>query len=157
MIILSQRDPRWAQKHLGASSLTVGRYGCTTSCISMLSDYFGCYKSPLELAQEINLYTKPGNPLGEGLVIWEYLNKIFKGMAFDHRQRGRFDQDIMLSLKDPNKACILQVDNGQHWVVALGKTLFRNDYRIADPWFGDKRTALGTYRNITGSAHFVRK
>lgn len=150
MIILSQRNPFWSTLHLGSSPLTVGRYGCTTTCIAMISDYFGHYKSPLCLAQQPGLYDAAGK------IIWSELNHLFLGMVFEKRVYGRNDALIKESLADKDKAVILEVDHGQHWVVALGKTLIRNDYRIADPWFGDKSTAVGRYHNITGSAHFKR-
>ncbi len=149
--MLSQRDPRWSQTKLGQSSLTIGRYGCTTTCISMLTSYFGIWQSPIEIA------TAPGNYTADGLVLWPNISSMLKSMKFDKRIQGRNDAEIMASLKDPNKAVILQVDNGQHWVVAIKKTLFGNDYVIYDPWFGDKRTACGSYKNITGSAHWVKK
>jgi len=148
MILLSQRDPRWSQVKIGASNLTIGRYGCTTTCLSMLSDYFKCFVTPDAIANKKNNYTP------DGLVIWKNLS--FAHMEFESRQIGRVDKDIQAALKDPNRAVILLVDNGQHWVVALGKTLTGNDYRVADPWFGDKRTACGTYKNITGAAYFKR-
>lgn len=149
MLILSQRDPRWSQVKLGSSSLTVGRYGCTTTSISMLSTYFGGVIWPNEIATDIKKYTS------DGLVNWSSMD--FPRFKFEKRIYGRNDAEIMASFNDPNKAVILQVDNGQHWVVCLGKTFFGNDYKIADPWFGDKRTACGTYKNITGSAHFIKK
>ncbi len=114
----------------------------------MLTDYFGCYQSPAWIAASKDLYTQ------DGLVIWA--KAVFPKMAFEHREEGRNDANILSALKDPNRAVMLQVDNGQHWVVALRKTLFWNDYVVVDPWFGDKRTACGTYKNITGAAYFKR-
>jgi ABC-type bacteriocin/lantibiotic exporter with double-glycine peptidase domain len=149
MIYLSQRDPRWSHVKLGDSQLTVGRYGCTTTCISMISDYFRCYVRPDIIAADASRYTK------DGLVLWQ--NMKFANFKFEKRLYTRDDTEIITSLKDPKKAVILQVDNQQHWVVALSKTWFGKDYNVLDPWFGDKRTACGTYKNITGSAHFVRK
>lgn len=143
MIVISQRDPQWAQIKLGNSPLTVGRFGCTTSCISMIADYFKCYKNPIEI-QDFIKYTP------DGLVIWESFH--LGQMKFEKRLRTRNDAEIQKSLNDPKKAVILEVDNC-HWVVALGKIPFTNIYRIADPWTGTKRTTLA-YRNITGSSHF---
>lgn len=115
----------------------------------MISDYFNCYVPPNILAIDVSRYTR------DGLVNWQKMT--FANFKFEKRLYGRNDVDIMASLKDPNKAVLLQVDNGQHWVVALSKSFFKNDYNIADPWLGDRRTACDTYRNITGSAHFVKK
>lgn len=155
-----QRDPRWAKNFLGNSNLTIGRYGCTTTSICNGLRYFGAIITPAQLAMNPSNYTREGYPDGAGLIIWDQLT-IPGGFHCIKRIGNRWapkrdDAAIQKSLKDPNEFVILQVDNGQHWVLALGKTLFGNDYRIEDPWFGDKRTAIGTYRNITGSAHFRR-
>ena len=155
MKLLSQRDPSWSSDKLGESSLTLGRFGCTTTCISMLSDYFKCFKSPLELAHNAALYTKPGNPQGEGLIIWQALS--LEKMKFVGRDRQEVAPTILKYMRDPDKAVILQVNNGAHWVVALRKTLLGNDYVIADPWDGKKKTLKATYRNVTGAAYFSLK
>ena len=115
----------------------------------MLSDYFQCYKSPLELAHNANHY------LGD-LVLWP--NFKFDKMKFDLRQYGRNDAHIKAALKDPNRAVILQVNDGAHWVVAYsGRVLRRDDYIIIDPWDGKKKSLLSTYKNITGAAYFSKK
>jgi hypothetical protein len=114
----------------------------------MLSDYFGDFNPPNVIAAHKDWYTP------DGLVLWSHFQ--FQKFAFDRRYQGRNDDAIQACIKDPNRAVLLQVDNGQHWVVALSKTIFGNDYVVADPWFGDKRTACGTYKNITGFATFKR-
>lgn len=145
MKILSQRDPLWAKVPIGESSLTLGRYGCTITSISMLTDYFGGWSPPDVMARK-QKFTK------DGLIIWQALN--LPTVSFEKRLFGRNDVEIEKSLKDPDKAVILQVEN-YHWVVCLGKDLLGR-YRIADPWFGDK-SSVTRYKSITGSAHFVRK
>lgn len=151
MIYLSQRDPRWAALKLGQSKLTVGRYGCTTTCISMLSDYFKSFIDPGKLATATLKYTK------DGLIIWQSVDNI-PHMKFEARMYGQKDAEIMASLKDPKKAVILQVNNGQHWVVALRRSIWnKKDYTVLDPWTGKQCGALKIYHNITGSAHFLFK
>jgi hypothetical protein len=145
MTSFSQRDPKWAEKGLGTSGLTMGRYGCTTTCISDLSTYFGKAYDPGQVCDYIK-YTS------QGLVIWGSCK--FDGYKFERREYGRNDRNILAALKDPNKAVILQVQ-GYHWVVATGKTFF-GAYTIADPWFGD-RSNVNRYANqITGAAYFTR-
>jgi hypothetical protein len=146
MQILSQRDPKWAGDKLGASSLTLGRWGCTTTCISMLSDYFKCFKSPLEIAHNVSNYTP------DGLILWQNLR--FDKMCFVRREYVRNDQAIQEALKNPNKSVILQVNNKAHWVVALRKSFGGNDYLVADPWDGTKCWVIEKYHNITGAAYF---
>ncbi len=146
MKILSQRDPSWSAVKIGASNLTIGRYGCTVTCMSMLTDFFGNWGTPKQIAEHKEWFTK------DGLVKWTALK--LKAMDFEKRLYGRNDAEIDISLKDPNKACILEVEH-HHWVVCLGKDLFGR-YRIADPWFGDK-ASITRYKSITGSSHFIRK
>lgn len=149
MIYLSQRDARWATWLLGKSKLTVGRFGCTTTCISMISDLFQGFVAPKDLAKDENLYTT------NGLIIWGNLN--LPTMKFVKRLRYRNDQEIRNSLNGANTAVILEVNYGQHWVVAVRKTWWKNDYVIVDPWTGRVGDAISDYKNITGSAHFARK
>lgn len=151
MIYLSQRDLRWASVKLGKSRLSVGRFGCVTTCISMLSDYFKSFFAPDTLATKTLSYTK------DGLIIWQSVDNI-PHMKFEKRLYGQNDAEILASLKDRKKAVILQVNNGQHWVVALRRSLWdKKDYIILDPWTGKQCSALKTYHNITGSAHFISK
>ena len=148
--ILSQRDKRWATIKLGESNLILGRYGCTTCCISMLSDYFGSFHDPADLAVKTLKYT------ADGLILWQSVNNI-EHMAFEKRLYKRNDAEILKSLKDPKGAVILEVANYSHWVVAIGKTLLGNDYKIVDPWDATICKILKKYHNITGSSHFIRK
>ena len=146
---LSQNDPKWAADKLGSSDLTIGRYGCTTTAIAMLSDYFDCYKSPTELAHDVSNYTK------DGLIIWSALN--FNRMRFVRREYGYNAFNILQALNNPLRAVILQVNNGQHWIVATKKNIFGNDYTIIDPWDGKQKNCLKSYNNITGAAYFEGK
>jgi len=115
----------------------------------MLSDYFGCYLTPSELAHNAHNYTK------DGLVVWSDLS--FAKFKFVKRTYTRDDSAILDALKDPAKAVILQVNNGAHWVLALRKNLFGNSYTVADPWLGDKCDVLKRYHNIVGAAFFCIK
>jgi hypothetical protein len=148
MKYLSQRDPKWAADKLGESTLTIGRWGCTTTAISMLSDYFNCYQSPLDIAKNVHNYTS------DGLIIWGNLS--FDKMDFVRREYGRNDTNLHEALKHPDKAVILQVNNGAHWVTAARPTKIGSDYVIIDPWDGTKTKAIARYHNITGAAYFER-
>lgn len=159
MLKLSQRDPKWAADRLGASTLTVGRYGCTTTCISMISDDFMCYKSPLELAHNANNYTP------DGLVLWTKFNETFRDkMRFVWRGYGYKGagyvtpmQDfspLLKVLENPNQRVTLQVNNGAHWVKLVKKNLIGKDWTVIDPWDGKECNVLARYGNITGYAIF---
>lgn len=148
MIKLWQRDPRWAKVKLGRSYLTVGAKGCTTTCISMLSDYFGCYQQPDDIATKLDWYTP------EGLVLWTKLN--FSKMAFVWRFYKPNYETINSAVKDPNLGCMLEVDFSSHWVCVLSKLPLVNVYRVFDPWTNTTRLS-SSYKNITGGAIFRKK
>lgn len=124
MIKLLQTDKRWANMKLGNSELTVGRWGCTTTSLSMLSDYFHTFKYPSSLCRELS-YTK------DGLLLW----KSTENAVGLHCERfyGYNTDLINKALLDPRKAVMLEVElgRGSHWVVATRKV--GNFYIIADP------------------------
>lgn len=143
-----QRDPIWTNIVMLPSSLTLGRFGCTTTCIADLSTYFGDNLNPHAVCNRIK-YT-PG-----GLIIWQ--SAVFEHFEFERREYGRKDANIEAALKDPNRAVILNVGNGSHWVVAVSRDWFGN-YKIADPWMGDFLMLEKRYgRSIQGAAYFRRK
>lgn len=151
MIYLSQRDPRWGSIKLGASNIDLYHYGCTTTCISMLSDYFGGRIFPDAIARTVSNYTP------DGLILWTKLQ--FAKMKFDWRGYGRDDKKIQEYLKDPNKAVILQVNDGKHWVVATRRTPPGpgSGHICVDPRTGKQCDVLKVYKNITGAAYFSKK
>jgi hypothetical protein len=147
MKLLSQRDKLWGKVKLGRSELTCEKFGCTTTGLSMLSDYFGCFLRPDDIARMLDWYTPTG------LILWTKLN--FSRMVFVRRFYKFNAATINLAIKDPNLACMLEVD-GNHWVVAVSKLPFVNVYRIADPW--DSKIKFSTaYKPITGGAIFRKK
>ena len=149
MKLLSQRDPSWSSVKLGQSQLTLGRWGCTTTSMSMLTDYFGGYVDPPTLAHNVHNYTL------DGLVNWKALS--FPTMRFEKREYGENMVGIQNAIRDPRKAVILQVNQGAHWVVAIRKALIGSDILIADPWDGTKCWAKKRYHDISGAAYFSRK
>lgn len=149
MLYLSQRDPKWATKIIGKTWLTVGRWGCTITSVSMLSSYYGCYKSPIEIASIPWLFNRRGE------IIWQMLEKVFNGkIKFQIRRYGMNKPAIIASLNGTPKTSVLcEVANKSHWVVIVGQ--HGNDFYCADPIDGQKKLVFKTYRNITGSAHLT--
>lgn len=157
MLKVSQLDLRWAADRLGASPLTIGRYGCTTSCISMISDDFGCFKSVVALAHNAANYTK------DGLILWNALNLTFAGeMRFVWRGYGAKGKgtpvtdfsSIMNALANPKQRVALEVNNGAHWVKLVKKNTIGKDWTAIDPLGGVECQVLAKYGNITGWAVF---
>lgn len=157
MLQLSQRDSRWAADKMGASPLTLGRWGCTTTVVSMISDDLGCYKSPLQLAHNANNYTR------DGLILWDSLNKTFEEqMRFVWRgygAKGKYTSmadfsPLLKALANPKQRVALEVNDGAHWVKLVKKNAIGRDWTIIDPWDGKECDVLARYHNITGYAIF---
>lgn len=140
MKLLGQRDPKWANVKIANSTSSLYYYGCTSTCISMLSSWYGCFKDPAWLAKNLRF--------SYDLVLWQ---SIAEKMCFKWiwRQYGRDEAKIDASLAGKSTSCILQINKG-HWVVAIRKD--GNNYRIADPWYPSYRWI--DKKLITGSAHF---
>lgn len=149
---LSQLDKRWSGNKLGPGPLTIGRYGCTTTVLSMMSFYVGKPMLPSSIASHVDWYTNASHPQGPGLILWPKL--VIPGLQFIWRQQGLNMNRIVKDLADPKMLVGLQVNHGQHWVWLLGKTLFGNDFKCADPLGGVRCNVLDKYHNITGSVHF---
>ena len=131
MILISQQSPKWNFKTIGNSKTTIGAMGCTICGLSMLSDYFGGYKDPAWMSKNLQfMYDK---------VIWKSIDKV---LNFNFVWRGyKYDEKVILdALKDPKKACLLEIRKA-HWVVGIKKVPLLG-YWVADPW------------PIGGSRHF---
>lgn len=145
MLSYCQRDPAWAQDKLPPSELTIGRYGCTTTCIADLSTYFGDNLNPAQMAQTVK-YTP------QGLILWASCT--FPHFKFIQREYGQNNAHIRQAIEDPNLAVILQVGYS-HWVVAT-HVMPDGSFSIADPWFGDHANISRYNGDITGAAYFQR-
>lgn len=150
---LCQRAPAWATAKIGTTPFTIGKLGCTITCCSMLSDYFKGYLMPSTIAAHAEWFVEQGKEIGK--IIWAALD--FPTMRYAGRVYHRDDNAIKFALKDPDRAVMLEVADGSHWVVALRPTLFGNSYIVADPWTGTDVDVIKKYRNITGMAFFRRK
>jgi len=159
---LRQGDILWGKNKIGNSPVDLAHYGCLITCISMMSQFFGCYKSPAEIASEVKWF----NTLGS--FIW--INSDFDNMSFRWREGTQssmvkkevLDMEMIKSYlahgdnrpSDYNRAVILQVNNESHWVLGLWET--NGDFKAIDPWSGKDCDVLSLYKNITGAALFVK-
>ena len=155
MKLYSQRDPRWESLKLGTSPATVGRYGCTITNIAMLSDYFASIKSGK--SNDPAYFAKNLQFTSEWYLIWESLPKVstmhlVQRFKKENMTTAKMNELIRSALAAPKQACILQV-NGNHWVLATGTVPGKNnEYKIADPFFGDRSTTARYGNKITGGA-----
>lgn len=132
MQILSQRDPRWANIKLGTSSETIGGYGCTITCISMIEG-----TTPDVTNEKLKAV---GGYANGNLVIWDKIKEAFPNSEV-HRVWNYNNDDVLANV--PN--VLVEVDGApiggyRHWVVFVG------DHKLYDPWDG-KEKATSTYPN----------
>lgn len=140
MIRLSQRDPRWIAVKIGKSPYTIGQYGCTLTCVSMASDYYNEYKNPEWMAKNLS-YTL------DGRILWQSIAKK-TGFKFLWRFYTFDKSTIAEAIKNPKKVCLLNVDRGYHWVLAIKAIPLTNSYIVANPWTGKSEI----YSGVVGGA-----
>ena len=145
---LSQRDPRWSSVRLGASPLTLGGYGCTTTCVAMIEGI-----TPDKIATHTEVYTNPG-----GLILWSKLNAILKNVQFEWRDvvaSAGFNKAKVDSRIEKGEV-LFEVDGGAHWVLPIRKSEDGKDYVANDPWTGKECNVRKVYHNITKVVFFKR-
>jgi len=141
MQLVGQRDPRWAGKTIGQSKSLIKDYGCTISCVSMLSDWCGCFRSPGWLAKNLRFLNDK--------ILWQSVNEKLC-FVWLWRQYGYNEQKITESLNGKKSSVILEVYK-KHWVVGIRKV--GNYYYVADPWYPKRR--LIHKSAVSGSSHFT--
>lgn len=144
MLTLSQRVPNGATK-IGKTNRTLAEVGCTITCISMSSSYFGEYKTNNELASALRF-------TADAKILWASIGEVFKRFEFRWRFYSNDRQFISEAIKNPDKTVLLNVDNGGHWVLAI-RRLYGDTYWVADPWSGTRKI----YSGVVGGAVLVRK
>jgi hypothetical protein len=142
MLLVGQRDPRWGFKPIGKSNTTIGQAGCTISSLSMLSDFYGCYKDPWWMSQNLSFLVDR--------ILW---NSITQKLCFKFIWRFyNYDEKrITDSLNGKTTSVLLQV-HGNHWVVGIKK--LGNYYYVADPWTKTRRFIHKS--EISGGATFKK-
>lgn len=147
MILYSQKDPRWSYEFIGRTKYTIGKFGCLITCIAMLTTYFRPDKTPDRVSYILKF-------TDQALLIWD--SCIFENFRFYHRAYHPSLALIKEAIKDKDRAVVLQVHGGTHWVVATGINWLTGKIQIADPLYGDRAT-MDRYNNtINGAAFFKR-
>ena len=139
----NQLDPKWRGLTLGRTWATMARYGCATFALSMMSERFGCYRSPEDIAKNPRHYNT------RALILWK--NVAFDKMVFEKRLRKRNYPAIDASLA-PGRGVLVEV-NWAHWLLVLEKD--GNDYIAIDPLGGQTVHVIEKYGRITGSVHYT--
>lgn len=143
-----QNDPRWAGVKIRGTDLKLKDYGCLICSIAILSTQFGDNFGPIG-AMDMTGFTE------DGKVIFRSGN--YPSFEFDKIIKGRDDEMIKEAIKDDDRAVILGLNGGAHWVVA---TLYMEDlktFEIADPLTRQPSSQLPDRDEITYMAFYKRK
>lgn len=126
MTKFSQRDGKWKDQKFGRDA-TIGTYGCTLTCISMLLDI-----TPDIVARRLDeVKAFSGN-----YILWTKLSQAFPQLTFIKRVRSYNNTEVKSNLP-----CLVEVDfdgtprtDDRHWVLFIGNK------RMYDPWTGQERS-----------------
>lgn len=142
---ISQSDGRWRSVKLGRSNATMGRYGCTTSALCMALEKLRGY------------FCNPANAAIYWVYTWrgeiDWKATAFKGMKFIERGYNFNKTKIKKYANSENKAVVLCVNNGKHWLyVDLVAT--NGDIHFIDPINGQYYEKMPKEYKVTGYAIF---
>lgn len=112
----SQRDIRWKNTKIGNSITTVGKDGCTLTCIAMLTHWANgkTGKDPDWTAKNL-VYTVDGKILWKSVSLTGSLVFFFRNYIYNQKK-------IEATIKSENDCCILEIEwrNGskyRHWIL----------------------------------------
>ena len=141
----SQRDPRWSglQLGFGDSDSTLGRYGCTVTCVAMLANGYGFNETPASMNDRFKSLGLGVGYTGatRNLIVIGALNQARPGMKYVDRvycDTVPAPMDRINAELDAGRAILIQLDQSpnpdfqEHWVLLIGRT--GGDYLILDPW-----------------------
>lgn len=126
MEILSQRDIRWKNKQINNTTSTIGNFGCTLTCLAMLSD-----TTPDVVASKLSFSVDR--------IIWTSINNTDLPIRFPDMGRAyAYDNDKVKEAINKNGGCLVEVDfdgviktpNDRHWILYIGNG------KAYDPWTG---------------------
>lgn len=148
---LSQRDPRWASKKLGFSNLTIGGYGCTLTCLTMLLRYV--YGDGSLTPDIVNDRLKEKKAFVGALLLWSRVPLAFPKLKWVWRGYNYNNVQVAWCVYGKKLPVMVEVNGAKigaskHWV------LFTGGGKANDPWIG-KQISTGYYP-LTGFSLFDR-
>jgi len=130
----SQRTNPNASDPLGfpKSGQTIAGYGCTITCIAMLSGL---------TPGEVNKRLQAVSGFSESSVLWGKINEAVPWLKFpDMGRHYSYDNELVKEAISRNGGCLVEVDfdgtprtDDRHWVLYVG------NQRMYDPWTGTER------------------
>lgn len=137
MKIYGQRDPEWANQKLGYGVGTIGDYGCTLTCLSMM---IGIKPHILNTVLKGDSYEKSAFAgSSKNLINWLKLEGLTNGTIKFHWRGYGYDESKIKEAIARYGACLVEVDfdgtgrsDDKHWILALG------NHKAYDPWTGNE-------------------
>lgn len=137
LVHYSQRDPKWKDKKLGNSDVTLGYFGCAVSSVAMLLSGHGYPETPESLNEKL----KKSGGFMSAAIVWAAVGNIYPRARFKNlvicRDSDAPIEAIGASL-EAGQPVLLEVDYSPqsglqtHWVVAYKK--LGKDFLILDPY-----------------------
>lgn len=126
--IYSQRDTKWKDIKLGTSDVTIGNFGCTLTCFSMMVG-----KTPDTVNK---LFIDNGVYASGNLIIWSNVHEALPELTLVERG-WTYDNNKVKAWLDKGCPVIVEVDAApigsprtSHFVLYIGNQV------LADPWTG---------------------
>lgn len=152
-MILGQKDPRWANIHLGTSNYYIWAKGCLITELAEILDV-----TPDVVNERLNAVGgfAPDKSGQVSLVIWKKIEEAFPGIRVN--RVWSYDNDDVLAQLAADRSVVVEVPaapiggQGSHWVRFVG------DHKLHDPWgaVGSERPT-SDFPNPTGYAVFSGK
>ncbi len=131
MIRYSQQDPKWKNKLLGTSGLTIGNYGCFLTCFAMLLEV-----EPDKVNERVKIFGGFAGALLSAAVVPNAYKQISVTQTWCTNNPAPLD--VIDNALKGNYPVIVQVDTSpvtgiqSHFVILTGKV--GHDYNMVDPW-----------------------
>ncbi len=162
--ILNQRDIRWGGVMLGNSGLSIHNYGCyVTAFCQGINSLFGTSYTPDFFAHNAALFDANGMFLVDKACEFIATKNVHlkHDASEDYAIAGRVNTPRILSyLHNPISFVIVRIglpNDKTHFALVWGRFPSNNDFKIADPEYGDIRWIKPTYpRWITGARFFSK-
>jgi len=129
---LSQRDPRWKNKYLGFSKLTIGSYGCTLVSLTVLLNYIeGKNYTP----DQVNENLKKVKAFSGALLYWSRVPLAYPSLKWIKRAYNYNNVEVGWYVYGKKLPVLVEVNASsigavRHWVLFIGNR------QMCDPWVG---------------------
>lgn len=137
MTIFGQRNPEWEKTLLGYGRGTIGDFGCTLTCLSMMSNIKPHILNAVLKGDSFEKSAFAGE--SKNLIWWTRLEGLTNGTIKFHWRGYGYDEVKIKAAIEKYGACLVEVDfdgtgrtDDRHWILAIGNK------KAYDPWTGNE-------------------